>query len=69
MGFYAWMAGKLVAILVVSVLINHLLTLGLTSTTGRLRQILVTSAVAFNVGLLGLFKYVLCGRLVAQFHP
>ena len=43
MGFYAWVAGKLVAILVLSVLINHLLTLGLTSTTGRLRQILVTS--------------------------
>ena len=37
MGFYAWVAGKLVAILVLSVLINHLLTLGLTSTTGRLR--------------------------------
>ena len=66
MGFYAWVAGKLVAILVLSVLINHLLTLGLTSTTGRLRQILVTSAVAFNVGLLGLFKY---AYFVADWWP
>ena len=57
LGFYVWVAGKLVVILLFSVWINHGLTRVLISTTGRLRQLLVTLAVGFNVGLLGLFKY------------
>ena len=66
MGFYAWVAGKLVVILMLSVLINHGLTRSLAATQGRWRQCLVASAVAFNVGLLGLFKY---AYFVADWWP
>lgn len=66
MGFYGWVAGKLVVILVLSVLVNHGLTRWLAATTGRLRQILVTTAVVFNVGLLALFKY---AYFVADWWP
>ena len=66
LGFYAWVAGKLVVILILSVLVNHGLTNALAATRGRWRQCLTTTAVAFNVGLLGLFKY---AYFVADWWP
>ena len=65
-GFYAWVAGKLVFILMASVLANHTLTSIVNTTVGRLRQAIVATAVTFNVALLAVFKY---AYFVADWWP
>ena len=57
MAFYVWVARHLVAVLLLSVAINHVWALGIHRTTGRSRSFVTGSAVAFNVLTLGLFKY------------
>ena len=57
LGFYTLVGGKLVAVLLLSISLNHLLAQAIHASSGSTRTGITTVAVAFNLGLLGVFKY------------
>ena len=57
LGFYTLVGGKLVAVLLLSISLNHLLAQAIHASSGSSRTGITTVAVAFNLGLLGVFKY------------
>ena len=57
LGFYWWVAGRLVLILLVSILINHILARGIAFSKGKQRWVVTSLAVGFNLLVLCTFKY------------
>ena len=57
LGFYTLVGGKLVAVLLLSIALNHLLTRAIHASSGPSRTGVTAVAIAFNLGLLGVFKY------------
>jgi len=55
--FYAWGQPRFVGVLVVQTALNYALALAIGAAQGRLRSAAITAGVAFNLALLGLFKY------------
>lgn len=55
--FYAWGEPKHIILMLVSILVNYLLALWMSSKRKAKRKILLILAIIFNVGLLGFFKY------------
>ena len=66
LGFYTLVGGKLVAVLLLSISLNHLLAQAIHASSGSSRTGITTVAVAFNLGLLGVFKY---AYFVADWWP
>ena len=66
LGFYTLVGGKLVAVLLLSIALNHLLAQAIHASSGFSRTGITTVAVAFNLGLLGVFKY---AYFVADWWP
>ena len=57
LGFYFLVGGKLVGLLIGSILVNFTLTQILWKKQGALRHVLLGVVVAFHLGVLGIFKY------------
>ena len=66
LGFYTLVGGKLVAVLLLSIAINHLLAQAIHASSGSSRTGITTVAIAFNLGLLAVFKY---AYFVADWWP
>ena len=66
LGFYTLVGGKLVAVLLLSIALNHLLAQAIHASSGSSRTGITTVTIAFNLGLLGVFKY---AYFVADWWP
>ena len=55
--FYGWWDWRFVSLIILSSLVNHAAAREIARRTGRARDALIWLAVAFNLGLLGWFKY------------
>ena len=66
LGFYTLVGGKLVAVLLLSIALNHLLAQAIHASSGSSRTGITTVAIAFNLGLLAVFKY---AYFVADWWP
>jgi alginate O-acetyltransferase complex protein AlgI len=65
--FYAWWDWRFIFLLAASTLVNHVVAVTIARSTGeRRRRALLTGAIAFDLGLLGYFKY--AGFLASSTH-
>lgn len=56
-GFYAWGEPIFVFVMIFSIVLNWFLALQIAGTGGKIKKILLVTAVVYNVGLLFIFKY------------
>lgn len=55
--FYAWGEGVYVVVILASIAVNHVLVGAIDAATGRRRLLFLACGIAFNLALLGSFKY------------